>query len=105
MLSTVGRLARAGTILVAAGIAGALAYSYFASRFPAIPQRALRIGFEPNPPFQVRTDTGFGGLAIEIVNEAARRAGIRLQWVETGTSSDEAFAKGMVDLWPLMAST
>ena len=26
-----------------------------------------------------------------------------LQWVETGTSSDEAFRRGLVDLWPIMA--
>ena len=42
---------------------------------------------------------------MEAVSEAARRAGIRLQWIETGTSSDEAFQKGLVDLWPLMANT
>ena len=52
---------------------------------------------------QTRTATGFGGLAVETVSEAARRARIELQWVETGTSSDEAFAKGLVDLWPAMA--
>src|SRR5262249_5825932 len=27
---------------------------------------------------------------------------IPLQWVETGTSSEEAFRRGLVDLWPLM---
>ena len=39
---------------------------------------------------------------MEIVSNAARRAGIELDWVETGTSSEEAFRKGLVDLWPLM---
>jgi PAS domain S-box-containing protein len=29
---------------------------------------------------------------------------VQLRWVETGTSSDEAFRKGLVDLWPLMAN-
>src|SRR5215471_5251897 len=56
--------------LVALGILGALGYWQFATRLPPIPQRPLRIGFEPNPPFQIRTDGGFGGLAIEVVNEA-----------------------------------
>jgi two-component system cell cycle sensor histidine kinase/response regulator CckA len=102
MRSTAGRLAWAGAIVVASGIAGALAYSYLASRLPPIPPRPLRIGFEPNPPFQVRTDGGFSGIAIDIVTEAAKRAGVTLEWVETGTSSDEAFQKGLVDLWPLM---
>jgi PAS domain S-box-containing protein len=52
---------------------------------------------------QIRTPGGFAGLAVETVREAAKRAGVQLQWVETGTSSDEAFRKGLVDLWPLMA--
>jgi two-component system, cell cycle sensor histidine kinase and response regulator CckA len=65
---------------------------------PSSPNR-----FRANPPVQIRTDSGFSGLAVETVNEAAKRAGVRLQWVETGTSSDEAFQKGLVDLWPLMA--
>ena len=67
-----------------------------------LPNRPLRIGFENNPPVQIRTATGFSGLSVEIVSDAARRAGIELDWVETGTSSDEALRKGMVDLWPLM---
>jgi len=94
---------RAGTALLAAGIVGALAFWYFATRLPPIPHRPLRIGFESNPPVQIRTDSGFSGLAVDTIGEAARRAGVRLQWVETGTSSDEAFQKGLVDLWPLMA--
>ena len=78
-------------------------YSYFLNRIPPVPKRPLRIGFEPNPPFQVRTDTGFSGLAVDIVNAAAKRAGLQLVWVETGTSSDDSFQRGLVDLWPLMA--
>jgi PAS domain S-box-containing protein len=80
-----------------------MALWHFTTRVPPIPRRPLRIGFEPNPPAQIRTATGFSGLAVETVNEAAKRAGIQLQWVETGTSSDGAFQKGLVDLWPLMA--
>src|SRR5689334_25340451 len=94
---------RPSVILFVAGMAGAFALLYFTIRLPPIPQRPFRIGFEQNPPVQIRTDRGFSGLAVETVNEAAKRAGVRLQWVETGTSSDEAFQKGTVDLWPLMA--
>jgi len=100
---TWGRLAGMIAILVVSGIAGGLGYWYLATRLPPLPQRPLRIGFELNPPFQIRTDNGFGGIAVDTVNEAARRTGVRLEWVETGTSSDEAFQKGLVDLWPLMA--
>jgi len=94
---------RPSVILFVAGIAGFFALLYFTVRLTPIPQRPFRIGFEQNPPVQIRTDSGFSGLAVETVNEAAKRAGVRLQWVETGTSSDEAFQKGTVDLWPLMA--
>jgi two-component system cell cycle sensor histidine kinase/response regulator CckA len=93
---------RVGAVLLAAGIVGAVALWYLATRLPPIPRRPLRIGFESNPPVQIRTENGFSGLAVETVNEAAKRAGIKLEWIETGTSSDEAFRKGLVDLWPLM---
>jgi PAS domain S-box-containing protein len=87
---------------VVTGLAAGLAAWYRATELPPISRRPLRIGFEQNPPAQIRTESGFSGLAVETVSDAARRAGITLQWVETGTSSDEAFEKGLVDLWPLM---
>ena len=90
-------------VLAAAGLAAALAVWYFDIRTPPIPRRTLRIGFENVPPVQIRTEHGPTGIAVETINEAARRAGVSLQWVETGTSSDEAFRRGLVDLWPLMA--
>jgi two-component system cell cycle sensor histidine kinase/response regulator CckA len=96
-------LRRAVLIVVSAGLVVTLAFWYFAIKAPPIPHRTLRIGFEPNPPVQLRTASGFGGLAVETINEAARRAGITLEWVETGSGSDDAFARGLVDLWPLMA--
>ena len=97
-----GLFRRRGAILAAIVLATALGVWFYAMRLPPIPNRPLRIGFEKNPPVQIRTATGFAGLAVETVSEAAKRAGIQLQWVETGTSSDEAFEKGLVDLWPLM---
>jgi PAS domain S-box-containing protein len=95
-----GRLRLANSIVGLAGIAGLVAFSNGAVW--AASQRPLRIGFENNPPVQIRTDSGFSGLSVETVSEAATRAGIQLQWVETGTSSEEALRKGLVDLWPLM---
>jgi PAS domain S-box-containing protein len=92
----------APAIVVAAAIAALFALWRVTARAPSIPDHPLRIGFESNPPVQVRTDGGFSGLAVEIVNEAAKRARVKLEWVETGTSSDEAFQQGLVDLWPLM---
>src|SRR5262245_47853241 len=96
------RSRRASAIVGACVVSGWLAFWCFAAPVPPVPRRALRIGFEENPPVQIRTDSGFSGLSVETVNEAAKRAGITLQWVDTGTSSDEAFRNGLVELWPLM---
>jgi len=102
LLSVSRRWKRASLILAAAASAAVVVLWYLSTRPPPVPQRTLRIGFESNPPVQIRTENGFSGLAVDTVNEAAKRAGIKLEWVETGTSSDEAFRKGLVDLWPLM---
>ncbi|MEO8594934.1 MAG: PAS domain S-box protein [Candidatus Solibacter sp.] len=89
-------------VLAILGVAGAGAGSYYAFRSRSIPKGPLRIGFKSNPPFQIRTAAGYSGLSVDVVREAARRRGIRLEWVEPQTSSEEAIEKGLVDLWPLM---
>jgi len=96
------RSIQASAILGVVGIAALATVWYVALRVPPVPARPLRIGFEANPPVQIRTENGYSGLAVETVSEAAKRAGIQLQWVETGTSSEEALRTGLVDLWPLM---
>jgi PAS domain S-box-containing protein len=101
MFSTSGHK-RTGAILFAAMLAGGAAFFYFSNRVPPVPQGTLRIGFEPNPPIQFRSAEGMAGLGVVAVNEAAKRAGLRIQWVETGLSSEESFRKGLVDLWPVM---
>ena len=93
---------RRAAILVSVGIAVTLGIWYFATGSTYAPRGVLRIGFEHVPPVQIRTDTGPTGMAVETVREAAKRAGLRLQWIETGTSSEEALQRGLVDLWPLM---
>ena len=103
IIPATGRLRKTGAVLLAAAVAAGLGLWYWTNRVPPVPQRPLRIGFEQNPPVQIRTAGGFAGLAVETVAEAARRAGVSLQWVETGFSSEESLRKGLVDLWPLMA--
>ena len=103
MRSISGWLRPTVAIVAVVALAGGLAYWYFANRLPPIPNRTLRIGCENVPPVQIRTRDGYTGLAVDTIREAAKRAHIKLEWVETGTSSDEAFQKGLVDLWPLMA--
>jgi PAS domain S-box-containing protein len=103
VLSISGRYKRAAIVLIPAVLAGGMAFLYFANRLPPIPQGTLRIGFEQNPPLQFHTADGVAGVGVDTVSEAAKRAGLRIQWVETGVSSEESFRRGLVDLWPVMA--
>ena len=65
-------------------------------------ERVFRIGFEASPPNHLVGEDGQpDGLAVEVVREAARRAGIRLQWVFV-TSAPAAMAQGQIDLYSLM---
>ena len=64
--------------------------------------RAFRIGYQNSLPDQlILPDGSPGGPAVEIVREAARRAGIRLEWVPMPSGPEKALSSGAVDLWPL----
>jgi signal transduction histidine kinase/DNA-binding response OmpR family regulator len=66
--------------------------------------RSYRIAVNANPPYQVlRPDGTITGLPVDIVNEAARRLNIHLQWEISKTGPEAAFASGRIDLWPLAA--
>jgi len=65
--------------------------------------RVYRIGFESSPPRQfVGADGKPTGPIIEMLSEAARRAGIRLEWVYSPDGPDKSLNGGRVDLWPLV---
>jgi len=70
-----------------------------------VPDRAYRIGADNAPPFYiVGADGSVHGFAVDVLNEAARRRGIRLQWVAPRNSTI-ALRDRDVDLWPLLAPT
>ncbi len=65
--------------------------------------RVYRIGFESSPPRQfIDKDGKPAGPIIEMTSEAARQAGIRLQWVYSPDGPDKSLNEGQVDLWPLV---
>ena len=69
-------------------------------------QEVYRIGADHAPPYYHLTPDGqIKGLAVDVLSEAARRAGIRLQWVAADMPVDDAFRKGLVDIWPALAMT
>ncbi len=48
----------------------------------APPRRAVRVGVNDSPPYYfLGRDGSCGGLAVDLINEAARRGGIEIRWV------------------------
>jgi ABC-type amino acid transport substrate-binding protein len=71
-----------------------------------VEQRVYRIGWMISPPFEVAgQDGGAAGIAVDLVNLAARRRGIQLTWVHWPESSESALRSKSVDLWPLITIT
>lgn len=67
----------------------------------------VRVGVDQSPPFySIEPDGSVRGLAVDVLNEAARRTGIRLRWVPLhDIPLEEALKKRVVDLWPLVGIT
>ena len=66
-------------------------------------QRIYRMGFDNQPPQHFQGKDGKPtGIIVELINEAARRGGIRLQWSLEPESSEAALKAKKVDLWPVM---
>jgi PAS domain S-box-containing protein len=99
-------LKAAGWMAVAILLFAVVANRVSAYRWRKINDRVYRIGWEVDPPFQVRGDDGLPtGLAIELVRDAAHRHGIRLEWILQPGSSEGALRNRKVDLWPLLTIT
>ena len=97
-----GRL-RAIGVTVGVGVAAAGLFVWLWS--PCVdPNRVYRVGYAHNPPFQIHGADGKPtGFAVEMVQRAADRAHLRLEWVLDRSSSAESLRRGEVDLWPVLA--
>jgi signal transduction histidine kinase/AmiR/NasT family two-component response regulator len=68
--------------------------------------QTYRIGADHAPPYYyLRADGRIEGLAVDVLNAAATRSGVKLSWVPIRTHPDEALASGRVQLWPAYAMT
>ena len=95
-----------GAIVLAGLLAAGAAIGRFYLRAPDFGHRIYRIGWFASPPFAVRGADGAPiGIAIDLVNQAARRRGIALQWILWKQSSEAALISKSVDLWPLITVT
>jgi signal transduction histidine kinase len=87
-------------------LASAAALGWWAMRQPKLDRRIYRIGYEIELPVHFQTKDGQAtGFAVDLINEAAARRGIRLQWLLEPESSEAALRAGKVDLWPMMTIT
>ena len=65
--------------------------------------RTYRIGVRTNSPYSiVAADGRVSGIAVDVLSEAARRAGIHLRWIPSPEGPDEALGEKKVDLWPVL---
>lgn len=63
----------------------------------------VRIATDNSPPFNYFDEDGHPtGFAIDVMNRAAQRAGIELEWVTSNVGPESTFAAGRADIWPVV---
>ncbi|WP_051670723.1 hybrid sensor histidine kinase/response regulator [Bryobacter aggregatus] len=68
--------------------------------------RTIRAGFSEFPPyFSLRSNGSPAGFAIDAFEEAARRRGITVEWVEMVATPELALLEHQIDVYPLMVRT
>jgi signal transduction histidine kinase/CheY-like chemotaxis protein len=94
-------VSRKYAIGLAVGVFAAALTYFHAGPEPDWCQQTFRMGYESSAPTMLLTPEGKPmGSTYEIVREAARRRGVRLEWV-VRPGAERALASGEVDLWPL----
>ncbi len=69
------------------------------------PAVTLRAGYGEFVPYVSTDDRGNpAGLAVQVVQEAARRTGIRVEWVEAD-DAEKALRQGVIDLYPILTTS
>src|SRR5580704_16407811 len=98
MISRRNRFAVGGfASLVVVAVAGLLVQQHTARKL----QGPFRIGFfKSGIEHFLGPDGKPHGAAIELLNEAAQRRGMKLEWVYSPEGTDAALESGHVDLWP-----
>jgi ABC-type amino acid transport substrate-binding protein len=92
--------------LALAVLPAVLGYCSWRTHTSGLSNRIYRIGADHAPPYYyLRPNGKVEGLAVDILNAAAKGAGVRLQWIPIHGNLDEAFDRHMVDLWPAVSST
>ncbi len=75
---------------------------YFVTPTAAL-HRTIKIGFQNSLPYHYPDGHGKAtGPAVDIVQDAARRIHINLEWVYSTQGPEAALSSGAVDLWPVL---
>lgn len=94
-------------MLVSVALLGLATTAYWrnSSDLRALAHRKWRIGFHSTEPFVYRGSDGRpAGFAKDVFTEAARRAGLQLEWVYVPQGALAAFQAGIIDLFPRSSS-
>jgi len=76
-------------------------YSRYSKHVPV-----LRVGAFPFSPFVIINEDGsISGLAVDVLNEAARRSRIQLRYQRVDIDIDSALKSGQIDIFPLLTVT
>lgn len=88
-----------------AAVGALVSLIYWVSRPPAVDRsREYLVGTDNAYPYHAVDASGApSGFAVEMLNEAAKRQGIRLRWVRTKQRAVPALQAGEVDLWPALS--
>jgi signal transduction histidine kinase/ActR/RegA family two-component response regulator len=95
---------------ILAPLLAVLAICQTGDRARQIPPRAIlqkvRIGADHAPPYYyVRPGVKIEGLGVDVLNAAASRAGITLEWTAQIGSLEDEFDSGRLDVWPASSVT
>lgn len=67
--------------------------------------RTIRVGYRDRPPYQIADSKGPNGLVYSVIQEAALRRNVPIQWILSLEGPDEALASGKVDIWGMLPYT
>ncbi len=88
------------------GVAAIAATGYFWTTSYELPHRPLRIGTWHGPPFEIHAEDGtISGLGPDVINAAAKRLGMRIEWVRAPRGPEEMLPTGELDLWGSLSMT
>jgi len=68
-----------------------------------LPARTFKIGYQKSPPYHYPDEHGQpSGPAVDLIQQAASRRHIQLEWVFSPEGPEAGLASHQVDLWPIM---